>query len=102
MASIADGFPVIPLGVLLSGLLGAIIAAAAALVVRLRRSGGVQRQQLRWLVASGALLAAGVVLLIGYQIFVGPGEPWYVSLPIFLGYTSVPVFAGIAVLKYRL
>ena len=83
-------------------LIVAIMAAAAAMVVRLRRSSGVRRQQMRWLAASGALLAAGVVLLIGYQSFVGPGEPWYVSLPLFLGYTSVPVFAGIAVLKYRL
>ena len=80
----------------------AIGAAAAGLVVRTRRSTGVQRQQLRWIMASCALLAVGLAVLLGYQSAGGPGEPWYVSLPLFLGYTSLPVFAGIAVLRYRL
>jgi hypothetical protein len=80
----------------------AIVAAAVGLVVRLRRATGLQRQQLRWIAASGGLLATGVLTLIGYQIATGHGEPWYVDLPLFLGYTSLPVFAGIAVLRYRL
>ena len=80
-----------------------ILAAAVSLVVRLRRSTGVQRQQLRWILASASLLAGGVLVLIGYQSAAGgPGEPWYVSLPLFLGYASLPVFTGIAVLRYRL
>ena len=80
----------------------AIGAAAAGLVLRLRRSSGVQRQQLRWIMASATLLAIGLVVLLGYQTAGGPGEPWYVSLPLFLGYMSVPVFTGVAVLRYRL
>jgi signal transduction histidine kinase len=77
-------------------------AAAVGLVLRLHRSAGVRRQQLRWIMASATLLAMGLVVLLGYQIAGGPGEPWYVSIPLFLGYTSVPVFTGIAVLRYRL
>ncbi|HEV8175121.1 MAG TPA: hypothetical protein VGP91_15885 [Actinoplanes sp.] len=81
----------------------AIGAAAVGLVLRLRRAAGVQRQQLRWIMASASLLAMGLVVLLSYQIVAGgPGEPWYVSIPLFLGYTSVPLFTGIAVLRYRL
>jgi signal transduction histidine kinase len=80
----------------------AIAAAALALVLRLRRSTGVQRQQMRWIMASGALLAVGLAVLLGYQLAGGPGEPWYVDLPLFLGYTSLPVCTGIAILRYRL
>jgi hypothetical protein len=83
-------------------LLVAIVAAAVGLVVRLRRAGGVQRRQLRWIAASGGLLATGVLTLVGYQVVTGGPEPWYVDVPLFLGYTSLPVFAGIAVLRYRL
>jgi signal transduction histidine kinase len=79
-----------------------VLAAAAALVVRLRRSTGVQRQQLRWIMASAALIAIGVVVLAGYQVAVEPGQPWYAILPLYLGYASVPVCTGIAVLRYRL
>lgn len=83
-------------------LLVAIMASTVCLVLRLRRSVGVQRQQLRWIMASGVLLGLGVVVLLAYQIAAGPGEPWYVDLPLFLGYASLPVFTGIAVLRYRL
>ncbi len=79
-----------------------VLGAAAALVLRLRRSTGVQRQQLRWIMASAGLLAVGAVVLITYQLTVQPGQPWYAILPLYLGYASVPVCTGIAVLRYRL
>ena len=79
-----------------------VLGAAAALVVRLRRSTGVQRQQLRWIMASAALITIGVVVLAAYQTTVEPGQPWYAILPLYLGYASVPACTGIAVLRYRL
>jgi len=80
----------------------ALLAAAAALAVRLRRSTGQQRQQLRWIMASAMLLAVGAVLLAALQATVGPAQPWYAILPLYLGYASVPVCTGIAILRYRL
>jgi signal transduction histidine kinase len=81
----------------------AIAAATAGLVLRLHRSAGVQRQQLRWIMAAAALLAIGlVVVLLGYPTPGSPEQPWYANLPLYLGYTSVPIFTGIAVLRYRL
>jgi len=79
-----------------------VLGAAAALVLRLRRSTGVQRQQLRWIMASAVSLALGAVVLIVYQATVEPAQPWYAILLLYLGYASVPVCTGIAVLRYRL
>jgi signal transduction histidine kinase len=42
------------------------------------------------------------VALIGYQLGVAPGQPWYISLLLYVGYTSLPIFTGIAILRYRL
>jgi signal transduction histidine kinase len=83
-------------------LLVVVIAAAVALVLRLRRSTGVQRQQVRWIMAAGVLIAVGLVALGVYQIFVRNDAPWYVLLPLYIGYASVPVVTGIAILRYRL
>ena len=80
----------------------AVLGAAAGLVLRLRRSTGVQHQQLRWIMASAVLLAVGTVVLAGYQATVEPVQPWYAILLLYLGYASVPVFTGVAVLRYRL
>jgi hypothetical protein len=73
--------------------------AALAMIVRLRRSQGVERQQLKWLAAAAAILplasAAGVVgFYLGYDA-VGGFLAIFSIIPIFLA-------AGYAVLRYRL
>ncbi len=84
-----------------------IIAAAASLVVRFRRSRGDERQQLKWLATAGAILAVTLFTsLVGTS---GPGSavkaasvPAWLSLLVIVGFGSVPVATGIAILKYRL
>jgi signal transduction histidine kinase len=68
----------------------------AALVVRRRRATGVERQQLRWLVVVAAALVGGFALA---QL--DAATRWLV-VPLFVAYASVPVAAGIAILRYRL
>ena len=75
------------------------LVAALAMILRLRRSRGVERQQLKWLAAAAAVLplasAAGVA---GYYL-------GYESIAGFLAIFSIfPIFfaAGYAVLRYRL
>ncbi len=68
----------------------------AALVVRRRLATGVQRQQLRWLIVVAAALVAGFALA---QF--SSATRWLV-VPLFVAYASVPVAAGIAILRYRL
>ncbi|WP_410792815.1 hypothetical protein [Kribbella sp. C-35] len=80
--------------------LGGLIAlpvlgcAATALILRLRRSRGVERQQLKWFTYSAAL--AGVVLGLSPLT---PDEVFYVGL---LTLAALPITAGLAILRYRL
>jgi hypothetical protein len=79
------------LGAVLSGLLLVVLAAAiVSLIMRFRRSQGVERQQLKWFTYAGALvllapLSNGLI-----------GNVSYVPL------LALPVAVGVAVLRYRL
>jgi hypothetical protein len=78
-------------------LLVALLLALAAVIVRIRRSGGVERAQLKWFVAAN--VATGVVLTLSLadgstQAIVDLIAPWSLSLP--------PLAVGIAILRYRL
>jgi hypothetical protein len=81
------------------GMAASFLVAAFAMILRLRRSRGVERQQLKWLAAAAAILplasAAGVAgYYLGYKVVAGLAATASV-LPIFLA-------AGYAVLRYRL
>jgi hypothetical protein len=72
-------------------------AAVLSLVVRLRRSQGVERQQLKWLTYAGAL----AVLWLPLRDFLLPSGAVFDAVS---GVTIalVPAAAGIAILRYRL
>lgn len=79
---------------------GAAVLGAISLIIRLRRSTGEERQQIKWFVFAGAIMA--VVSLSG-PIFwtwslIGPA--WAVVFA--LGILSIPVASGFAILRYRL
>jgi hypothetical protein len=81
------------------GMAAGFLAAALAMILRLRRSHGVERQQLKWIAAAAAVLplasASGVLLYyLGYDAVAG-------FLAVF---SIIPVFltAGYAILRYRL
>jgi hypothetical protein len=71
-----------------------------ALLLRFRRSRGVERQQLKWFAFAGAVTFAGLVLLLfpSQYGWLGPVN-LLVALPILV---SMPVAAGVAILRYRL
>jgi hypothetical protein len=79
-------------GVLVFG----VLACAGSLVVRFRRSRGMERQQLKWFTFAGAFAAAG-----GLGVFL-PTESAWTGVLFFAAALSVPVAAGIAILRYRL
>jgi class 3 adenylate cyclase len=77
-------------------LAGCMLAAVLSLVLRFRRSRGVERQQLKWFTYAGALL----ILWALVSGFLFPNAPLDVVFALFLAF--VPIAAGIAILRYRL
>ena len=76
------------------------LASVVALLLRFRRSRGVERQQLKWFAFAGAVTFAGLVLIDfpSQYGWIGPVSA-LVTLPILV---SMPVAAGVAILRYRL
>ena len=79
-----------------------LVFSAVSLAVRLRRSEGVERQQVRLIAAAAALLAAGVLALIVVQISNGGQQTWASHIPLYLAFMLLPVLFAVATLRYRL
>jgi hypothetical protein len=86
-----------------------ILASAISLVLRFVRSGGEEREQIKW------LAFAALILGLGFSSFVIPGillpedaggdNPLWENLledAVTLSFVGVPVAVGIAILRYRL
>jgi hypothetical protein len=79
----------------LTGMLAlGILGAAASVVVRFRRSRGVERQQMKWFVYTSALLVVGAVS--------GPLPDVVGNVLFGVVFIALPAAVGVAVLKYRL
>jgi hypothetical protein len=87
------------IGIILLGI--TLLAAILSFIVRFRRSRGVERQQMKWVVFVAALLiATGFTLGISEE-FVDP--PFALELAAYgLLYAGLPATIGAAVLRYRL
>jgi hypothetical protein len=79
-------------------MLGCGLACLAALLLRFRRARGIERQQLKWL-----LFACALTITILLVVQPNTSNEWklgmLLALPLF---PSVPVAAGVAILRYRL
>lgn len=76
----------------------AVVLAAASIVVRWRRSSGVERQQIKWLLPSCLIILAQGALVI----FDPDGGGLLGEVLLQTGLASIPVAIGVAVLRYRL
>jgi hypothetical protein len=76
----------------------AAIGSMASLVVRFRRSSGVERQQLKWMAAAAALVVAAWLLNAFFDQVVGDD----ISLILPLALLALPAAATVAILRYRL
>jgi hypothetical protein len=110
---VGDALPVVArAGDVLAAL--AFVLAAASLVIRFRRSRGVERQQLKWFAYIGLLAATGLALAMAQVLFgLQPGDDgdagwlevvgavgWSLALgAIVLG---IPIATGMAILRHRL
>ena len=81
---------------------GGLVVAMVSTVVRLRRSQGEQRQQVRLIAVSAAFIALSFVYLIVVQTINGGHQTWLATLPLYVSYPCLPLLLAIAVLRYRL
>jgi hypothetical protein len=83
-------------GAILAG--ASMLASAVSLLVRMRRAGRTERQQIKWLAYGGAVVVGAV--FVGGVISVWIEEVG-ISL-IIIGLLGLPIFTGIAILRSRL
>jgi hypothetical protein len=111
--AIGDALPVVArAGDILAAF--AFVLAATSLVLRFRRSRGIERQQLKWFAYIGMLAATGLALAMAQVLFgAQPGDDveggwlevvgaigWFLALgAIVLG---IPIATGMAILRHRL
>jgi hypothetical protein len=76
----------------------ATFASMASLVVRFRRSHGVERQQIKWMAAAAGL----VVFCWMANAFVDEVFHVNISIVLLVAMLSIPAAAAVAVLRYRL
>ncbi|MEU4293748.1 hypothetical protein AB0E63_36480 [Kribbella sp. NPDC026596] len=79
-----------------------LVAAMVSIILRLRRSQGVLRQQLRLIALSAVFVALSFVYLIVAQLLNGGRQTWISSLPLFASFFCLPLLFATAVLRYRL
>lgn len=81
-----------------------IVCAAVCLVRRFRRSRGVERQQLKWLVTAGSVIAFGYLLIFPLSVGVGGSPAWLNDLQNAFSFSFglIPIAIGFAVLRQGL
>jgi hypothetical protein len=75
-----------------------MVASAVSLIVRTRRAGRAQRQQIKWLAYGSALVVGDV--FVGGVISIWIGEVGYGLIGV--GLLVLPIFTGVAIARYRL
>ncbi|HYI35680.1 MAG TPA: histidine kinase [Thermoleophilaceae bacterium] len=78
--------------------MGVLLASILSLVVRFRRSRGIERQQIKWFALAAAV--NGVVLPI--TVVVGFFSGWLIQAATVTALTLLPIAACVAILRYRL
>jgi signal transduction histidine kinase len=79
-----------------------LLASIVALVQRVRRSTGPDRQQIRIVAIGAAGVALALVVLLVGQALNGGRQTWWTSVPLYLTYAFLVVCIAVAVLRYRL
>ena len=88
VVGVAGGFVVV----------GSMVASAVSVIVRARHAGRVERQQIKWLAYGGAVV-------VGTSLVAGAIAIWSVTVTILiinLALLGLPLFTGIAIVRYRL
>jgi signal transduction histidine kinase len=86
------------------GMTVGLLLGGVALVLRLRRASGEERQQLRWIATAVAVAAAVLMAIVVHNLSRGGNVPADLRLILVLSVAvlAIPVATGFAVLRYRL
>jgi hypothetical protein len=88
-----------------------MLASALSLVLRYGRSGGEERQQIKWMAfaASVVVVLYAIAMIVSFvfpeESWTTAGSVWWLNLLTYaaLGsFTTIPIAVGVAVLRYRL
>ena len=86
-----------------------ILASVASLVLRFLRSGGEEREQIKWLAFAASILGLGFAsfVILGFILpdVIGGVDPLWENLledAVTLSFAGVPTAVGVAILRYRL
>jgi hypothetical protein len=79
--------------------LASILLAGVSLVLRFRRAGGPERQQLKWFASAAALFAATTIV---YTFFLAGVAEQAGQISTLLAFAGIPVAVGVAILRHRL
>jgi hypothetical protein len=75
-----------------------MVASAVSLIVRMRRAGRTERQQIKWLAYGGALVVGAI--FVGSVISIWSPDAGFGVIG--FGLLGVPIFTGVAIARYRL
>jgi hypothetical protein len=78
------------------------LSSLISMVVRFRRSTGLERLQYRWLVAAVVLVVLGTLIWVVATQVMGMDTQGGVQVVVLLTYPAIPISIAIAVLRYRL
>jgi hypothetical protein len=83
---------------------GSIVMSLVSLVIRFRRSRGVEHQQLKWFSYAGVLVVGSLMLQAAVFSFVDESSSAvdFVEGLFSVAVTSIPITIGVAMLRYRL
>jgi hypothetical protein len=79
-----------------------LVTGVVRMVLRFRRSTGLERLQLRWLAAAIAFVLIGILAGLLLTGLLGGDLGGAVWIPVAIAYPSIPLAVGIAVMRYRL
>jgi hypothetical protein len=82
--------------------IGLLAIGVVRLLLRYRRSSGVERLQFRWLVAAFSSILAAIVFGLAVTVVAGDDAGPAAWIPVSVAYSTIAIAIGIAVMRYRL
>jgi signal transduction histidine kinase len=77
---------------------GSVVASVASVIVRLRRAGSIERQQIKWLAYGGGVVVGTIFVGGVISIWSAPVSIAIISFALL----GLPIFTGIAIVRHRL